>query len=129
MAGEGWAARGELGILGGEEVHREIQVLPRREVEHGVGELDLVADAAQRLEFGGCLANGQRLGWVLPRPLELEGGDVGGEAVDAEHHLPGAAALGPPGAAPELAVVLPDPPPRVHREPATRPSIRCKKQR
>lgn len=51
----------------------------------------------------------------------LEGGDVGGEAVDAEHHLPGAAALGPPGAASELAVVLPDPPPRVHREPATRP--------
>lgn len=25
MAGEGRAARGELGILGGEEVHREIQ--------------------------------------------------------------------------------------------------------
>jgi hypothetical protein len=49
----------------------------------------------------------------------LEGGDVGGEAMDAEHHLPGATALGPPGAASELAVVLPDPPPRVHREPAS----------
>lgn len=48
----------------------------------------------------------------------LEGGDVGGEAVDAEDHLPWAAALGLPRAAPDLAVVLPDPPPRVHREPA-----------
>lgn len=69
----------------------------------------------------------------------LEGGHVGGEAVDAEHHFPGAAALGPPRTAAELAVVLPDPPPRVHREPASRdnrrlnPSInrgvlwRCKK--
>lgn len=41
-----------------------------------------------------------------------------GEAVDAEHHLPGATALGPPRAGPDLAVVLLDPPPRVHRKPA-----------
>jgi hypothetical protein len=46
----------------------------------------------------------------------LERGDVGGEAVDAEHHLPRPAAAGPPGAAGDLAVVLADPPPRVHRE-------------
>lgn len=111
------AAGGELGVLGGEEVHRQVQILPGGEVEHGVGELDLAADAAERLEAGGGLAHRQRLRRVLPRPLELEGGDVGGEAVDAEDHLPWAAALGLPRAAPDLAVVLPDPPPRVHREP------------
>lgn len=57
--------------------------------------------------------------WIGIRvDTNLEGGDVGGEAVDAEHHLPGPAALGPRRAAPDLAVVLPDPPPRVHSEPA-----------
>lgn len=46
----------------------------------------------------------------------LERGDVGGEAVDAEHHLPRPAPAGPPRAAGDLSVVLPDPPARVHRE-------------
>jgi hypothetical protein len=104
------AAGGELGVLGGEEVHRQVQteqtqysattttkkniqlqfgciqfrdshdreeqskenlLLPGGEVEHGVGELDLAADAAERLEAGGGLAHRQRLRRVLPRPLEL----------------------------------------------------------
>ena len=48
--------------------------------------------------------------------MYLEGGDVGGEAVDAEHRLPGPAVPGAPCAADDLAVVLPDPAARVHRE-------------
>lgn len=46
-------------------------LFPRGEVEHGVRELDLVADATERLEFGGGLAHGEGLRRVLPRPLEL----------------------------------------------------------
>jgi hypothetical protein len=47
----------------------------------------------------------------------LERSDVGGEVVDAEHHLPQAAAVGPQRTVGDLAVVLPDPPTRVHLEP------------
>ena len=39
--------------------------------------------------------------------------------MDAEDHLPRPALLGPPRAAADLAVVLPDATPRVHREPAS----------
>lgn len=55
-----------------EEQSKENLLLPGGEVEHGVGELDLAADAAERLEARGGLAHGQRFRRVLPRPLELK---------------------------------------------------------
>lgn len=40
----------------------------------------------------------------------LKSGNISGEAVNAEHHFPGALPLCPPRAAPYFAVVLPYPP-------------------
>jgi hypothetical protein len=49
--------------------------------------------------------------------------------VDTEHHLPGSAAAGPPRPAAYLAVVLPDSPPGVHREPDVGAALEPRAQR
>jgi hypothetical protein len=49
--------------------------------------------------------------------------------VDTEHHLPGPAAAGPPRPAADLAVVLSDPPPGVHREPDVGAALEPRTQR
>ena len=54
---------------------------------------------------------------VLPGPLEPQGGDHVGEAVDDEEHLPGPAGAGAAGAAlGAAAVVLAEAADGVHRE-------------
>jgi len=60
-------------------------LFPGGEVEHGVGKLNLVADAAKRLELGGGLVHGEGLYGVLLRPLELHKRKTNQEAEFLSH--------------------------------------------
>ena len=108
--------RGELrAVLGLEPAHGEGELVPGAQVEHaGQQPQAVVIRLLAAFLRGQSVETARHLG-VLPRPLEPQRGDVVGEAVDDEDHLPGPLVGGPvrsPGVG--SAVVLRYPPVGVH---------------
>jgi len=106
---------GEVPLVGGEQpLHRQGQPVPGPHPEHAGEHPQLVVEPLLRGFLLRQTVEAAGGGGVLPRPLEPEGGDVVGEAMHHQHHVPGAAVTGAPGASRHLAVVvLENPPVRV----------------